>query len=116
MRVQVDTGASPACRLPVEVLSQILSYLDVAALRSLSAVSRMFHRLANHKSEPPDSPGSSADDQLTLCRRSNVWRKIYTSHFGSRWKPKTAGVVVLKAEPEEAGLGHWKKQHLWKTL
>lgn len=36
------------------------------------------------------------------------------SHFGSRWKPKTAGVVVLKAEPEEAGLGHWKKRCLWK--
>lgn len=53
---------------------------------------------------------------MTFCRCSDLWRKIYTSHFGSRWKPKSVGVVVPKAEPEEAGLGHWKKQYMWKMV
>uniref|UniRef100_H3C054 F-box domain-containing protein n=1 Tax=Tetraodon nigroviridis TaxID=99883 RepID=H3C054_TETNG len=79
-----------ACRLPVEILSRILSYLDAATLICLSGVSRLFRRLANDNA---------------------VWHKIYTLHFGSQWKPKAAGVAALKA-----GLRHWKEQYLWTVV
>ncbi|KAM9846083.1 F-box only protein 15 [Aulostomus maculatus] len=78
-------------RLPPEILTKILSYLDASSLFCVSHVSKLFHHLAS-------------DDVM--------WQKIYVSEFGSQtWKPKSVDEAVVKEETEEHPAGHWKKMY-----
>ena len=68
---------------------------------------------------------------FSFSRCSGLWKKIYTSEFGTRtWRPKSAHDAVMKAcrveveeveeveevvEVVERPLGHWKKMY-FRTL
>ncbi|XP_030295612.1 F-box only protein 15-like isoform X3 [Sparus aurata] len=85
-------------RLPCEILTKILSYLDASSLLCISHVSRLFHSLAN-------------DDIM--------WQKIYMSEFGTRtWRPKSVDNAAPKDDPvevEDRSAGNWKKLYFRTT-
>ncbi|XP_074554525.1 F-box only protein 15-like isoform X2 [Halichoeres trimaculatus] len=82
-------------RLPPELLMKILSYLDASSLLNVIFVSKRFHQIASE---------------------NDVWRKLYTSEFGSQtWKPKLAHCAAKDVdfeEPRDLPAGHWRRMYL----
>uniref|UniRef100_A0A672ZZS2 Zgc:161973 n=1 Tax=Sphaeramia orbicularis TaxID=375764 RepID=A0A672ZZS2_9TELE len=87
-------------RLPFEILTKILSYLDAPSLFCVSHVSKLFYQLAN--------------DEV-------IWHKIYLSEFGKNqmWLSKlvddTAHRVKQVETENQRSFGQWKKMY-FKTL
>ncbi|XP_054439355.1 F-box only protein 15 [Pteronotus mesoamericanus] len=87
--------------MPSEVLLQILSYLDAAALLCVGCVNRRFYHLAND---------------------NFIWIRIYSSAFSLKrynWRvdavEETAeSVNLLSVEDTEAG--YWKKEYIIKQI
>ncbi|KAJ0022973.1 hypothetical protein NQD34_015107 [Periophthalmus magnuspinnatus] len=79
-------------RLPVEILIKILSYLDVAALFSLSHVNSLFYQLASDNA---------------------LWHKIFLKEFGGKERkdhPEFVRDLLKKtADIQDLGVGHWKR-------
>nr|XP_040023857.1 F-box only protein 15 [Gasterosteus aculeatus aculeatus] len=82
-------------RLPSEILMKILSYLDAAALFSISHINKLFYQLAN-------------DDA--------VWNKIYIAGFfkNKKREPICTDELLLKTAATEArdrAAGYWRRLH-----
>ncbi|XP_034428781.1 F-box only protein 15 isoform X2 [Hippoglossus hippoglossus] len=73
-------------RLPPEILTEILSYLDAAALFSISYVNKLFYQLASDNA---------------------LWRMICISEF-QKWKRKCI-VELLQMRLQERASGYWKR-------
>lgn len=74
------------CRLPPEILDEILSYLDASALFTLSFTDKFLYRLANEKwvSCSKGQYFCFARKKLPFsppCRCSALWAKIYAAEF-----------------------------------
>lgn len=79
-------------RLPSEILIKILSYLDVAALFTISHVSCLFYQLASDNA---------------------LWHKIFLEEFGSKrkQKPKCVEDLLMKnlsVDIRDQAIGCWK--------
>ncbi|KAM8823627.1 F-box only protein 15 isoform 2-T2 [Spinachia spinachia] len=82
-------------RLPSEILMKILSYLDAAALFSMSHINKLFYQLANNDA---------------------LWNKIYTAGLIKRKKrePICADEPLLKTaatEVQDRAAGYWRRRH-----
>ncbi|CAL1596866.1 unnamed protein product [Knipowitschia caucasica] len=76
--------------LPPEILMKILSYLDIAALYTLSHVSSRFYKLASDNS---------------------MWHKIFQEEFCNKGRKSKYMRTLLEqtAGLEDLGVGHWKR-------
>uniref|UniRef100_A0A8C6WUJ1 F-box domain-containing protein n=1 Tax=Neogobius melanostomus TaxID=47308 RepID=A0A8C6WUJ1_9GOBI len=80
----------PLCRLPSEILIKILSYLDAAALFTLSHVSSLLYQLASDNA---------------------LWHKIFLKEFGCRRKQNhkcIEDLVRKTTDVRDLNIGHWK--------
>ncbi|XP_047424425.1 F-box only protein 15 [Mugil cephalus] len=86
-------------RLPSEILLQILSYLDVSTLFSVSHVNKLFYRLANDNA---------------------LWKKIYSEKL-AKFKAEKPGstdallFTMTLAETQDGDVSQWK-WHYFKTV
>ncbi|XP_023806167.1 F-box only protein 15 isoform X1 [Oryzias latipes] len=78
-------------RLPCEIVTKVLSYLDAPALFSMSYVNKRTHQLASDNA---------------------LWKNLYVAQFGKNKRQKPPPVAGLNMEVKDPAAGYWKRLFL----
>uniref|UniRef100_A0A3B3XH62 F-box domain-containing protein n=1 Tax=Poecilia mexicana TaxID=48701 RepID=A0A3B3XH62_9TELE len=84
------------CRLPLEILDKILSYLDAYALFNMSHTNKLFYQLASN---------------------NVLWKKLYIADIcnNEKQKARIVNVQLLSKKTRDHAAGYWKELHV-KTV